>query len=159
MKKEIIVGMADLKVSKAPDIITTSLGSCIGVCLYSPTQKVGGILHLMMAYAGPAAQREGFKKAKFADTGIPELIHQLQAINSSGPKDYVAKIFGGGKILHGIVRNIGADNESAVRSILKDLGIRIVAARTGGGKGYRISLNLDTGKVSCRIFGAESEEF
>lgn len=38
------VGMADLKVCKAPEALTTlGLGSCIGVALYDPVTKVSGL--------------------------------------------------------------------------------------------------------------------
>ena len=41
MSEVIKVGMADLNVCKAPDVITTlGLGSCIGLVLYDPVTKV-----------------------------------------------------------------------------------------------------------------------
>ena len=43
------VGMADLKIAKAPDLLTTlGLGSCIGLTLYDPVSKVGGLVHYML---------------------------------------------------------------------------------------------------------------
>lgn len=49
--------------------------------------------------------------------------------------------------------NIGESNELEVRRVLKEEGIRIVASRTGGTKGYNISFDTETGAVTCRIFG------
>ena len=41
------VGMADLNIAKAPNSLTTlGLGSCIGLTLYDPVAKIGGILVL-----------------------------------------------------------------------------------------------------------------
>ena len=43
MASTIKVSMADLKVAKAPDSLTTlGLGSCIGLTLYDPASKIGG---------------------------------------------------------------------------------------------------------------------
>ena len=43
------VGMADLQVAKAPDsLITLGLGSCIGLTLYDPVTKIGGMVHYML---------------------------------------------------------------------------------------------------------------
>ena len=43
------VGMADLNVCKAPDGLTTlGLGSCIGLTLYDPVTKIGGMVHYML---------------------------------------------------------------------------------------------------------------
>lgn len=156
---EVIVGMADLKVGQAPTQLTTNLGSCIGVCLYAPQKKAGGLLHLMLAYAGDVVNKGPFKKAKYADTGITELLHQLKTVHQVTPKDCVAKLFGGGQILKGVTKNIGAENEEAVRVILKIAGIRVLASKTGGDKGYRVKFDLETGKVICQIFGGQAEEF
>jgi len=55
----IIVGVADMKVSDDSDsaLITYSLGSCIGVAIYDPVSKVGGLLHYML----PESSLDGFK--------------------------------------------------------------------------------------------------
>ena len=43
MGNMIKVGMADLKVCKCPDALTTlGLGSCVGVALYDPVTKISG---------------------------------------------------------------------------------------------------------------------
>ena len=65
-----------------------------------------------------------------------------------------AKIFGGAKMFetNGML-NIGESNELEVRRILKEEGIKIVASRTGGTKGYNIAFDTHTGDVTCRIFG------
>ena len=49
MGNMIKVGMADLKVCKMSDALTTlGLGSCVGVALYDPVTKVSGLLHCML---------------------------------------------------------------------------------------------------------------
>ena len=41
MENMIKVGMADLKVCKSPDVLTTlGLGSCVGVALYDPVLRL-----------------------------------------------------------------------------------------------------------------------
>ena len=53
MSEVIKVGMADLNVCKAPDVITTlGLGSCIGLVLYDPVTKVGGMVHYRYGNSG-----------------------------------------------------------------------------------------------------------
>ena len=49
MPELIKVGMADYKVGRAPDtLISYGLGSCIGISLYDPQTKIGGLLHIML---------------------------------------------------------------------------------------------------------------
>jgi chemotaxis protein CheD len=156
---EIAVGMADIKIGKDPQVLTTVLGSCVGLCLYSPQQKVGGLLHLMMPSAGEMAVRPDLKKAKYADTGVAELIRTIRAMHNIQPSDLVAKMFGGAKVLQGVQRNIGQENINAVKDILKTCGIPVKASCVGGERGYRIKFSLDTGKVNCQIFGNQPEDF
>ena len=49
MSQMIKVGMADLNICKSPNAITTlGLGSCIGIALYDPVTKIGGLAHIML---------------------------------------------------------------------------------------------------------------
>ncbi len=49
MSQIIKVGMADLKVCKSPDGVTTlGLGSCVGIALRDPVTKIGGLAHIML---------------------------------------------------------------------------------------------------------------
>lgn len=65
------VGMADLKVGKSPDVLTTlGLGSCVGVAIYDPVTKISGLLHCMLPDS--TQFRNNSNKAKYADSGIDE---------------------------------------------------------------------------------------
>ena len=93
MGNMIKVGMADLKVCKCPDALTTlGLGSCVGVALYDPVTKVSGLLHCMLPDSTQI--RNNSNVAKFADTGIDELIRQMENLGASKSR-LVAKMAGG----------------------------------------------------------------
>jgi len=113
----------------------------------------------MMAKVPDEADMATVKKAKYADTGIVELVNQIK--NSYGMKngELTAKIFGGAKVLKEVTHNIGYDNEVAARNILKEHNIPIVASKTGGEKGYKVEFNLGNGKVRCQVFGEEVKEY
>ncbi len=73
MSEVIKVGMADPNVCKAPDVITTlGLGSCIGLVLYDPVTKVGGMVHYMLPDSTKV--RNNSNIAKFGDTGIRGIV-------------------------------------------------------------------------------------
>jgi len=145
------VGVGDAKITRAPHHLKTLLGSCIGIVLYDPIAKVGGILHIML----PKKTGNDSKLTKYADTGLPFFIAQLIKNGGASKSAMQAKIFGGAKMFEtaGNLINIGEKNEQEVRKILKEEGIKIVAAKTGGTKGYNILLDTATGSVECRIFG------
>ena len=96
MSKVIKVGMADLNICKSPDIITTlGLGSCIGLTLYDPVTKIGGLVHYMLPDS--TQMRNNSNIAKFADTGIDELLKQVLRAGANRTR-LVAKIAGGAKM-------------------------------------------------------------
>jgi chemotaxis protein CheD len=156
---KLIVGIGDIKIGKEPSLIRTNLGSCIGVCLYHAPLKVGGLLHCMLPFCGEYKSKPDFRPAKFADSGLQELVAGLKKTYGVESRHLTAKIFGGASMLKDISMKIGQDNEHSVRTSLRELQIPVVAFKTGGEKGYQIDFNLSNGAVSCRIFGHETEEF
>jgi len=151
----IVVGMADLKVAKSPDVLTTlGLGSCIGITLYCGAKKVGGMAHVMLpTYKG----FEGQNIAKFADSAIIELVNQLSRMGAQRGA-LIAKIAGGahmfGRSQNNDMLKIGERNAAASIAILKQLGIPIKANDTGGSHGRTIELYLETGQLKIRSVGA-----
>jgi chemotaxis protein CheD len=150
IQNAITVGVGDLKITHSPNVLKTLLGSCIGVTLYDPVNKIGGLLHIML----PKKNGNDVKITKYANTGLPYFIYQIVTHAGASRSALYAKIFGGAKMFetNGLL-NIGESNELEVRKILKEEGIRIVASRTGGTKGYNILFDTETGDVTCRIFG------
>ena len=151
----IVVGMADLKVAKHPDILTTlGLGSCVGITLFDKAKQIGGLAHVMLpTYKG----YEGQNIAKFADSAIIELINQLSRIGAARTQ-LVAKIAGGahmfGKTQNNDMLKIGERNAAASLAILKQLGIPVQANDTGGTHGRTIELYIDTGALKIKSVGA-----
>ena len=85
MSETIKVGMADLKICKLPDCLTTlGLGSCVGIGLYDATTKITGLAHIML----PNSQeiRNNSNIAKFADTGIVETLRLMEAAGAKRAK-------------------------------------------------------------------------
>ena len=146
----ITVGVGDLKITQAPNVLKTLLGSCIGIVLHDPVNKIGGLLHIML----PKKNGKDLKITKYADPGLPYFISYLVTNTGALRGALYAKIFGGAKMFetNGML-NIGESNELEVRRILKEAGIKIVASKTGGTKGYNIAFDTHTGDVTCRIFG------
>lgn len=146
----ITVGVGDLKITQSPNILKTLLGSCIGIVLHDPVNKIGGLLHIML----PKKNGKDLKITKYADPGLSYFISHIVTNAGASRGALYAKIFGGAKMFktNGML-NIGESNEMEVRRILKEEGIKIVASKTGGAKGYNIAFDTHTGDVTCRIFG------
>lgn len=155
MGEVIKVGMADLNLCRDPDIITTlGLGSCIGIALYDPLTKIGGLAHIMLPDS--TKMRNNSNIAKFADTGIEELLNRM--IKAGAVKSrLVAKIAGGAKMFEvsGLsdIGNVGQRNAEASRAKLKQLGIRLIAEDTGLNYGRTVELHCDNGDYYIKSVG------
>ena len=149
------VGMADLKIAKAPDLLTTlGLGSCIGLTLYDPVSKVGGLVHYMLPDSTKLKNNTNI--AKFGDTGIKELYKQMVA-NGANPRRLVAKIAGGAKMFEvsGLsnVGNVGDRNAEEAFLILKELNIPLIARDTGLNYGRTVVLDCEDGSYLIKSVG------
>ncbi len=141
------VGMADYKVGSAPStIISYGLGSCIGISLYDPQTKVGGLLHIMLPDSTQARPTDN--PAKFADTGLPLMLKDVLALGATKTR-LVAKIAGGAQMFAfqnaTDIMRVGSRNAEAAKKILKSLGIKLIAEDTGGTYGRTVSIDLNDG--------------
>ena len=84
MAETIKIGIADIAVSKAPNVITTlGLGSCIGIAMYDPQTKIGGLVHVMLPDSTKIRAGASANAAKFADTGIQQLLDMMLKAGAS----------------------------------------------------------------------------
>lgn len=154
-KMVIKVGMADLNIGKVPQTITTlGLGSCVGIALFDKTTGRGGLAHIMLPDS--TAIRRNENKAKFADTGIEELIDQLEK-KGVNRRRLVAKIAGGAKMFETSVKSdisyIGQRNVEATKKKLLELKIPIISEDTGLNFGRTVELHLDSGDFVIKAVG------
>jgi len=153
----VIVGVSDMKVSNDPQdtLITYSLGSCIGVVIYDPTVKVGGLLHFML----PESELDKDKAKKnpymFADTGIPALFKQTYKLGAAKQRMRVV-VVGGAQVLDqkGFF-NIGKRNYMAVRKIFWKNKVMVDYEDIGGSVNRTVKLDIGSGDVWLKVSGQE----
>ena len=156
----IIVGVSDMKVSSDPDsvLISYSLGSCIGIAIYDPVAKVGGLLHFML----PESKLDEGKAQKnpfmFADTGIPALFEALCDMGAVKERMKVI-VTGGAQVLDqkGFL-NIGKRNQIAVKELLSKYKAEIDYEEVGGNVNRTIKLLIKNGEAWLKISGQEFRE-
>lgn len=159
MGKMIRVGMADLNVCSSPDALTTlGLGSCVGIVLYDSTTKIAGMAHVMLPDSTRIRSNENV--AKFADTGIDELVRRLEKMGVP-KKRLVAKIAGGAQMFAFSSENsmlcVGKRNVEATKEKLKSLDIRIISEDTGNSYGRTIEFYPENGNLLIKTVGKEEK--
>lgn len=158
MGEVIKVGMADLNTCKSPDaLITLGLGSCIGIAIRDPLTKVGGLAHIMLPDS-TAMKNSGLNIAKFADTGIEELVRQMERMGAVKSR-MVAKIAGGATMFQfgtkTDIMQVGERNAIACRETLKKLGIPLLAEDTGKNYGRTVTFYPETGEYHIKAVGKQ----
>ncbi|PLX47544.1 MAG: chemotaxis protein CheD [Desulfobulbaceae bacterium] len=155
----LVLGVGDLGASKNPPelIKTYALGSCVAVILIHPKTRVVGMVHVALPDSTINPQKARTKPGYFADTGIPALIREMMGLGcSGGPKQMVAKIAGGAKIMDpNNVFNIGNRNILAVKKILWKYGVGPRAEDVGGVISRTVTVSAKTGRVTLSSPGKE----
>lgn len=145
------VGISDLNVTAPPGILATyALGSCVGICLYDKSTRISGLAHIMLPWSTEAVNGKNMPR-RYADTGIAELVNTM---NHKGAKttSLIAKIAGGAQMFNTISTsfNIGERNVQAVKKILMNMHIPIVAEQTGENFGRTVFFNSETGLMEIK---------
>lgn len=157
MGQMIKVGMADLKICKAPDAITTlGLGSCVGIAIRDPQTKIGGLAHIMLPDSTQITS-QAHNIPKFADTGTKELVDQIVKAGANRAR-LVAKIAGGAQMFAfqgsgNELMAVGERNAKAVRKILAEMKIPILAEDCGLNYGRTVIFYPETGDYLIKAVG------
>jgi len=143
------VGMGEAAAVRAPASLTCVLGSCVGVVLYHPRQRIGAMAHVVLPESAGRAGSPG----KFADTAIPHLLELLKAAGAPAA-GLIAKISGGASMFSsGGPLQVGESNVQAVLKALQSVHISLAAQHVGGNKGRRVHLDSATGTLSVEVVG------
>ena len=153
------VGISEMILSDQPEdlLVTYSLGSCIGLAVYDPAIRVGGMIHCMLPLSRIDPEKAAKNPEMFIDSGV---VHLLQGVLDLGAHKsrLIAKVAGAAKLLdEGGVFNIGERNHVVLRKILWKNNILIAAEETGGAIARSLYLYMDTGRTMIKSQGQERE--
>lgn len=157
MSNVINIGMSQIEITSKPGtlLVAPSLGSCIGLGIYDPVIKLGGMAHIVLP-GGDKALKPDEKPGKYADTAIPELLSKLLSMGAVKSR-LVIKMAGGAQMFNiqqgSNILNIGMRNTIAVKAALSKEGLDIKNSDTGGNKGRTFKLDVATGVYSVKLIG------
>lgn len=129
---------------RAGEIIATTLGSCVSICLWDPEARVGGMNHMLL----PENKAGGLSTQTQGAASVERLINAMIRYNAARDR-LRAKIFGGSCMLSGMT-DIGGRNAAFARSYLEAEGIPCDAESTGGQKARNIRFWPESGLVRQR---------
>lgn len=155
----LIIDISDMKVSNSTDdiLVTYSLGSCIGVTLYDPVARVGGMAHCMLPLSKTDPEKAKIRPAMFTDTGVSALLQTALDMGAQKQR-LIIKVAGAAQLMdeNGTFR-IGERNLVVLRKVLWKNNIIIAAEDVGGTIARTVFLYMDTGKTVVRSQRMERE--
>ena len=153
------VGISDMKLSKSPSdvIVTYSLGSCVGLTLYDPVVKVGGMIHCMLPLSKIEPEKARIRPYMFVDTGLAAMLTEIYALGAQS-KNLIAKVAGAGSPLgKEDTFRIGQRNYTILRKFLWRNNILIDNEDIGGAKARTLYLYMEDGRTIMKAEGKEVE--
>ena len=142
--------------SDKPTMVSTVLGSCVSVTMFSASSCIGAICHGLLSNcknndAKICAKGQCMERYKYVDCSIYEM---LKKINAAGLKksELEVKFFGGSEMITSKDKKpgwktVGQENIMTAARIIQSEGLNLISYDVGGTAGRKIHFNTGTGEV------------
>ncbi|MCK5706802.1 MAG: chemotaxis protein CheD [Candidatus Aureabacteria bacterium] len=154
-KEKLIVAVSDCIFSDRIDteIVTYSLGSCLGITVYDKKLKIGGMAHMMLPDSRLRAEKAEQNPYQFVDIGVTELLKQAFSLGMK-KNTMEIKLCGCANVLDTKdLFRIGKRNYMIARKLLWKNSLLILSESIGGEQSRTIRLNIETGDLHVSIGG------
>jgi chemotaxis protein CheD len=155
MAGEVVVRVAEYRAGRGDTVLATvGLGSCVAILLHDADAGVGGLAHILLP--SRSLSRAGDNPGRFPQTAVPALVSEMLALGAERRR-LVARLVGGASMFANLVAagsiQMGDRNVIAVREVLSQLAIPIVAEAVGGTQGRSVWFHPGEGRVTLRLVG------
>ncbi|MCG6533740.1 MAG: HDOD domain-containing protein [Syntrophales bacterium LBB04] len=132
-----------------PLVLKACLGTCVGVALYDPQSRIGGLLHLILP--SPPCPESRYHREGYASTGLPLFIRAL--LDRGALVENLEAFIAGGALVgpvgaKDIALDIGGRTGDIVKMILNTEGIRLKHSEIGGFFSCTLNMNMATFEAS-----------
>jgi len=143
-----IVLVGDMKTGQNGDtLVTHALGSCLGLMVFDPVAKVGGLLHAMLPLSSINPEKALANPAMFVDTGVPLLFRTLYDQGAAKARLVVKAAGCGSPMGQNEVFKIGERNYTVLKKLLWKNNILLEAEDVGGSVSRTIHFEVSNGQV------------
>jgi chemotaxis protein CheD len=154
MNHTVLVG--DMKLGVNGDMLVThALGSCLGLMVFDPVAKVGGLLHAMLPLSNINPEKAKANPAMFVDTGVPLLFNSLYEKGASKSRLVVKAAGCGNPMGKNEVFKIGERNYTVLKKLLWKNNILLEAEDVGGSISRTIHFDVSNGQVVLSSSGTK----
>jgi chemotaxis protein CheD len=138
----------EVHISDRPSKVSTVLGSCVAITMFSQSKGLGGICHALLPRNQFFSERE---KLHYVDSSI---FYMLWTFESYGVKrDAIeVKLFGGANLFEreNGKETVGQSNVEVALDVISFEGLSLIASDVGGTQGRKLFFETHTGRVFLR---------
>ena len=153
-----VVAVGDMKVGREADMIVThALGSCLGLMVFDPQAKIGGLLHAMLPLSKINPQKAEGNPFMFVDTGVPALFKSLYEMGGLKSRMIVKAAGCGNPLGKNEMFKIGERNYTVLKKLLWKNNILLETEDIGGTASRTVHFNITTGQTIISSNGQKRE--
>ncbi len=137
-----------MKIGRDADLIVThALGSCLGLVVYDPVARVGGLLHAMLPLSKINPAKAQANPYMFVDTGVPGLFKALYEIGGQKSRMVVKAAGCGNPLGKNEMFKIGERNYTILKKLLWKNNILLETEDVGGTASRTVHFDVATGET------------
>jgi chemotaxis protein CheD len=144
-KLQLRVGIGEMAFAFPDNVLVTTLGSCVSLCVYDRHEPIGAMAHIVLPQNNQRFKVDELSP-KYADTAV-KLLKNVLIKKGADEFDLAAKIAGGANMFSMIKSenmNIGVKNVEMTKLKLKEEHIRFAGEDTGGTKGRTVKFDVSS---------------
>jgi chemotaxis protein CheD len=153
-----VVAVGDMKIGQKSDtIVTHALGSCLGLMVYDPVAKIGGLLHAILPLSKINPEKAEVNPYMFVDTGVPVLFKALYDIGGQKSRMIIKAAGCGNPLGKNEMFKIGERNYTVLKKLLWKNNILLESEDIGGALSRTVHFNIATGQTIISSNGQKRE--
>ncbi len=154
----LVVYVGDMKVGEKEDtLVTHALGSCLGLMVYDPVIRVGGLLHAMLPLSNINPEKARDNPFMFVDKGVPLLFKSLYNMGAQKSRLVVKAVGCGRPLGNDQMFKIGERNHTVLKKLLWKNNVLLDAEEIGGTASRTVHFDLSTGQTIISSGGVKRE--
>jgi len=137
-----------MKIGRDADLIVThALGSCLGLVVHDPVERVGGLLHAMLPLSKINPAKAEANPYMFVDTGVPVLFKALFEIGGLKSRMVIKAAGCGNPLGKNEIFKIGERNHTILKKLLWKNNILLETEDVGGTASRTLHFDVATGQT------------
>jgi len=139
---EVFLKPGEICITRTPTEVSTILGSCVAVTIFSERPKVGAICHALLP-----KNPDDVDPFRYVDSTVCYMLRRVEAMGITKAEMEV-KVFGGADVLRNTTGpSVGRKNVKTALAIMKQESLTPAVIDTGGSLGRKIRFHTHTGEV------------